>query len=172
MTLMTLQDLLIHELRDLRSGEEQLTSALPKMAAAAQDPDLKGGFERHLLETKRHLELVTAALEKLGAGADSTKCAAMAGIIKEGDDLIKTQGQAAVKDAALIGAAQRVEHYEIAGYGTAREFAQLLGHNEVLGLVEEILGQEHATNDKLTELAVHINREALGDVETRARTVG
>lgn len=172
MTLITLHDLLLHELQDLQSAEQQLTDAIPKMAQAAHDSELKGAFEKHLEETKGHLRAVTAALEQMGGAKESTKCAAMAGIVKEGDDLIKTKGSPAVKDAALIGAAQRVEHYEIAAYSTARAYAELLGQRDVLQSIETILDQEHGASDKLTQLAQHINRDAGSAAPAGERATG
>ena len=122
----SMEDLLAHDLQDLRSAEEQLIEALPKMAAAATAAPLKKAFNEHLKLTKTHLARLDKALEILGKGPGTMKCKGMEGLIKEGDEAIKDVTDPATRDAALIGAAQRVEHYEIAGYGTARAHACLL----------------------------------------------
>jgi len=120
MKLKTLAELLHHELKDLYSGENQLVKALPKMAKAATNPDLKAGFEEHLEQTKGHVERLDQIASELGLDLGGHKCKAMEGLIEEGSELIEEDADDNVRDAALIGAAQRVEHYEIAGYGTAR----------------------------------------------------
>ncbi len=164
MQLNTLHDLLVHELRDLYSAEKQLTKALPKMAKAATSPKLRKGFEKHLDETLGQIKRLDQIFADLDVSSRGPKCAAMEGLVEEGSDLIKTAGDDNVKDAALIGAAQRVEHYEMAGYGTARAFAELLGLTKVAKLLQETLDEEGATNKKLTELAEsEINVEALSE---------
>src|SRR3979409_160200 len=161
MKLNTLEDLLHHELKDLFSAENQLVKALPKMAKAATDPDLKAGFEEHLEQTKNHVERLDQIAEQFGKGLSGHKCKAMEGLIEEGAELINEDAEDSVRDAGLIGAAQRVEHYEIAGYGTARALASRLGHEEIASLLEETLEEEKETDKKLTELAESaVNAEA------------
>ncbi len=161
MKLNTLEDLLHHELKDLHSAETQLVKALPKMAKAATNEDLRAGFEEHLEQTKGHvqrLEKIGGILEKKLTGH---KCKAMEGLVAEGADLISEDAEPHVRDAGLIGAAQRVEHYEMAGYGTAAALARQLGHEDVAELLAETLQEEKDTDAKLTELAESaINAEA------------
>jgi ferritin-like metal-binding protein YciE len=161
-----LNELLIDELKDLYSAETQLIKALPKMAKAASHEQLKAGFEEHLEQTKTHAERLERALEILGGTPKGKKCKAMEGLIEEGSEKIELDAEPALKDAALIGAAQKVEHYEIAGYGTARTFAQILGEEEVVELLETTLEEESATDEKLTEIAETINEEAEQAAET------
>ncbi|MBV8587288.1 MAG: ferritin-like domain-containing protein [Verrucomicrobia bacterium] len=153
MNLETLQDLYIHELKDLYSVEKQLISALPKMAKTAKNDQLQAGFREHLEQTKEH----AARLEEiLGHHRQSTrgkKCKGMEGIIAEGAELIEEEADPEVKDAGLIAAAQRVEHYEIAGYGTARTYAEMLGDLQGAELLRETLDEEKQTDEKLTSLA-------------------
>jgi len=161
MKLGTMEDLLLHELRDLHSAEKQLTKALPKMAKAAHSPKLKRAFEDHLKETETQLARLEQIFESMGKSARGPACKAMEGLIEEGSELIKEDADPNVKDAALIGAAQRVEHYEIAGYGTARTFAEQLGHSEAADLLEESLAEEKGADEKLNELALsEINVQA------------
>jgi ferritin-like metal-binding protein YciE len=161
MKLNTMDDLLHHELKDLYSAENQVLKALPKMARAANNVELKDGFEEHLEQTKDQLERLDEIAELLGLKLGGHKCKAMAGLIEEGAELINEDADESVRDAALIGAAQRVEHYEIAGYGTARAIAKLLGHDEVVELLEESLEEEKETDMKLTEIAESaVNLEA------------
>lgn len=166
MKLETLQDLLVHELKDLYSAENQLVKALPKMARAATNEELKAGFEEHLEETKNHI----TRLEEIASSFDwklgGHRCKAMEGLIEEGGELISEDAADVVRDAGLIGAAQRVEHYEIAGYGTARALAECLGYGEVVRLLNETLDEERAADEKLTDLALTtINVEAAELVE-------
>jgi len=161
MKLQTLNDLLHHELKDLYSAENQLVKALPKMAKAATNADLKAGFEEHLEQTKGHVERLDQIGEQLGMKLTGHKCKAMEGLIEEGAELIGEDAEDSVRDAGLIGAAQRVEHYEMAGYGTARALAQKLGHDDVADILGETLEEEKATDAKLTELAESaVNAEA------------
>src|SRR5436190_17552130 len=141
MKLKTLQDLFLHELKDLYSAENQLVKALPKMAKAASNAELKAGFEEHLEQTKGHVERLDQIAEKLEKKLSGHKCKAMEGLIEEGADLISEDANESVRDAGLIGAAQRVEHYEIAGYGTARALAQKLGYDDIAELLEETLNE-------------------------------
>jgi ferritin-like metal-binding protein YciE len=156
MKLQTLEDLFVHELRDLYSAENQLVKALPKMAKAASAPELKEGFEQHLEETKEQVSRLEEIFEMLGQKGKGVKCKAMEGLIEEGKEILEMDAEPEVADAALIGAAQKVEHYEIAGYGTARTFAQVLGHEKAVKLLQQTLDEEAATDKKLTELAESI----------------
>ena len=161
MKLNTLQDLFIHELKDLYSAETQLVKALPKMAMAATNEDLQAGFEEHLEQTKGHVERLEQIAGICSYNLAGQKCQAMEGLIKEGSELISEDAEDTVRDAGLIGAAQRVEHYEIAAYGTARALANCLGYSGAAELLGETLEEEKATDEKLTELAESaINVEA------------
>jgi ferritin-like metal-binding protein YciE len=153
MKLQTLEDLLHHELKDLYSAENQLVKALPKMAKAATNEELKAGFEEHLEQTKGHVDRLNQIGETLGKKLTGHKCKAMEGLVEEGAEMISEDADASIRDAGLIGAAQRVEHYEIAGYGTARALASKLGHDDIVELLEQTLEEEKETNEKLTELA-------------------
>lgn len=162
MKLNSLNDLLHYELQDLYSAENQLVKALPKLAKAATNPELKAGFEEHLEQTKGHVERLDQIAEIIGVKLTGQKCKAMEGLIEEGAELISEHGDASIRDAGLIGAAQRVEHYEIAGYGTARSLAEHLGFSEVAELLGQTLEEEKETNEKLTDLATTVvNPEAL-----------
>jgi ferritin-like metal-binding protein YciE len=149
----SLRDLFIEELRDLYSAETQLVKALPKMADAATDEQLKQAFTDHLQETENHVARLETIFEGLDEKATGETCQAMEGLIKEGSQMIKAQGDNVVKDSGLIGAAQRVEHYEMAGYGTARSLAQRLGEEEAAELLQETLDEEAGADELLTEIA-------------------
>lgn len=153
LTLDNLNDLLIQQLEDLHSAEEQLISALPKMAEAASGSQLKTAFETHLQETRIQKDRLERAFQMLGHEPSSEKCHAMAGLISEGDEIIQATGDPEVKDAALIAAAQRVEHYEMAGYGCARTFARQLHRDDVAELLQQTLEEESHANELLTEIA-------------------
>ena len=153
MKLNTLDDLLHHELKDLYSAENQLVKALPKMAKAANHEELRTGFEEHLEQTKTHVERLDQAAEILGFKLTGHKCKAMEGLIKEGGEMISEDAEHTVKDAGLVGAAQRVEHYEIAGYGVAISLAKQLGHDDVAELLHKTLEEEKETDAKLTQVA-------------------
>lgn len=153
MKLNTLADLLHHELKDLYSAENQLVRALPKMARAAMNKDLKAAFEEHLEQTKGHVERLDQIATQIGKKLTGHKCKAMEGLIEEGSDLIGEDADESVRDAGLIGAAQRVEHYEIAGYGTARALATRLGQEDIAELLGQTLEEEKETDVKLTQLA-------------------
>jgi ferritin-like metal-binding protein YciE len=157
----TLHDLLIDELKDLYFAENQLVKALPKMAKAATDPDLKAAFTGHLAETKGHVERLASALKILGAPARGKTCHAMLGLVEEGGEAIETKGPPAIRDANLIGAAQRVEHYEMAAYGTAKAFARALDEDKVVDLLQATLEEEGAANEKLTSISGTVNIDAL-----------
>ncbi len=151
--LATLQDLFVDQIKDLYSAENQLVKALPKMAASASNAQLKKSFETHLSQTQEHVSRLTTILDTLGEKGDGKVCKAMQGLVAEGAETISEKATSAVKDAALIAAAQRVEHYEISGYGTARTFAQQLGHNDAVSLLETTLEEEKQTDQLLTTLA-------------------
>jgi ferritin-like metal-binding protein YciE len=156
----SLRDLYIDELKDLYSAETQLVKALPKMAKAASNDQLRQAFEEHLRQTSEHvsrLEQIFQALEEKPTGK---KCVGMEGLVKEGSEVMKEDYGDEVKDAAIIGAAQRVEHYEMAGYGTVRAFAELLGETEHVSLLEETMNEEKEADEKLTQLAEEINATA------------
>jgi len=155
----SLKELFIEELRDLYDAENQLTKALPKMAEGSSSPELREAFEEHLEQTRNHVSRLEKVFAGLGEKPKAEKCKGMEGLIKEGSELLK-DFDSEVKDAAIIGAAQKVEHYEIAGYGTVRTFAELLGEDEAVSLLEETLEEEKETDQKLTELADQINVEA------------
>ena len=149
-----MHELLGYEVRDLLSAEKQLVDALPKMARAASNGQLAKAFEDHLEETKGHVDRLETVCEKLGIDAPGETCEAMQGLIDEGEEIIQARGDDAVRDAALIAAAQRVEHYEMAGYGAARSFARHLGRNDVADLLQQTLDEEGAADSRLTELAI------------------
>ena len=156
----TLNELLLEEIKDLYDAEKQLVKALPKMAKAASSPDLKQGFSTHLEQTKVHVSRLEQIFERLSAPAKGKTCKAMQGLIEEGSEAIDLDAPDAIRDACLIGAAQRVEHYEIAAYGTARSLAETVGETEVVDLLEQTLEEEKATDDLLTDLAQTVNEEA------------
>ena len=153
MKLESLRDLLVEQLQDLYDAENRITKALPKMAKAATSPELKAAFEKHLAETEGHVTRLEQAFEALGEKAKKKTCQAIKGLIEEGEETIKEDAEPEVKDAALIAAAQRVEHYEMAGYGTVCTYAKLLKEKEVLKLLKETMAEEVATDEALSELA-------------------
>ena len=160
MQLSTLEDLLVDELKDLYSAENQLLKAIPKMAKAATSKALKAGFEKHLKQTEGHVERLEQVCEDLDVSPKGKKCKAMEGLIEEGADVIEEDAEPEVKDAALIAAAQKVEHYEIAGYGCVRTYAELLGNTKAAKLLQQTLDEEGDTDKALTKLAESINVEA------------
>ena len=161
MKMENLHELYVEELKDLHSAEKQLVKALPKMAKAATDPELKQAFQNHLEETKEHvarLETILGELDELGRGK---KCKGMEGLIEEGSELMKETKDKDVVSAGLLAGAQAVEHYEIARYGTLVAWAQLLGHEEVAELLEETLAEEKNADRVLTEIALReVNERA------------
>jgi ferritin-like metal-binding protein YciE len=159
-----LKELYIDELKDLYSAENQLVKALPKMAKAATSPDLRAGFEEHLEQTKGHVQRLETIFEQLGESPKGKKCKGMEGLIEEGSEAIE-EYEGELLDAALIGAAQRVEHYEMAGYGTVSAFAEELGESEHVTLLNETLEEEKKTDEKLSGLAGDINAKANQDEE-------
>lgn len=160
MKMESLHDLFVDELKDIYSAENQLTKALPRMAKNAASEELRTAFEEHLTETEHQIERLETIFEKVEASPKGKKCKGMAGLIEEGKEMLEMDGDDAVKDAALISAAQRVEHYEIAAYGTVRTYAELLGMDEAANLLQESLDEEAAADQKLTELSKNINVEA------------
>jgi ferritin-like metal-binding protein YciE len=153
MKLQSIEELFIHECKDLLSAEKQLVKALPKMAKGASNDQLRGAFEEHLEQTKTHVDRLEQIFTTLGKAARAEHCKGMEGLIEEGADLLEEDADAVVKDAALIGAAQKVEHYEISGYGTARTLAEVLGHKQAVKLLQQTLDEEKKTDEKLTKLA-------------------
>jgi ferritin-like metal-binding protein YciE len=156
-----LQKLYVDELKDLYSAENQLIKALPKMAKAATSPDLKAGFEEHLKQTQEHVARLVKIFADLDESPKGKHCNGMEGLIKEGAELIEEDPDEEELNAGLIAAAQRVEHYEIAGYGCVKTYAQLLGETSAVALLDKTLGEEKDTDVKLTKLAKAINVEAM-----------
>jgi ferritin-like metal-binding protein YciE len=161
-----LRGLYVDELKDLYSAETQLVKALPKMAKAATSPHLKAGFEKHLRQTQEHVTRLERIFNALGESPKGKTCKGMKGLIEEGKEMIEEDPGDEELDAGLIAAAQRVEHYEIAGYGCVRTYAELLGENAAVSTLEKTLDEEKETDDKLTELAQRINVEAMGAEES------
>jgi ferritin-like metal-binding protein YciE len=170
----SLRELYVNELKDLYSAETQLVKALPKMAKASSNAELRKGFEEHLRQTSEHVSRLEQIFEALGEKPTGKKCVGMEGLVKEGAETISEDYEDALMDAAIIGAAQRVEHYEIAGYGTVRAFAELLGENEHVSLLDQTLEEEKETDEKLTQLAEQINSQAGEgeEAETEGRETG
>jgi ferritin-like metal-binding protein YciE len=160
-TLTSLRDLYLQELRDLYSAETQLLEALPEMAEAASAGDLENAFREHLVLTEGHVGRLKEIFEELGEKPTGHTCEAMKGLIKEGQEYVKAGGNDDVRDAALIGAAQRVEHYEMAGYGTARAIARRLGEHQQAELLQLTLDEEASADEILTDIAeAHVNSDA------------
>lgn len=156
-----LRDLLQHELKDLYSAEHQLTKALPKMAKAAKNQKLQSAFEEHLRQTENQIRRLEQVSSELDFDLKGEECEAMKGLVKEGEEMIKQKAVDAVHDAGLIAAAQRVEHYEMAGYGTVIRYLQLLKHDKAAKLMSETLKEEKETDSKLNKMAEEINAEAM-----------
>jgi len=166
MKLDTLQKLYTDELRDLYNAENQLLKALPKMAKAASSEDLKDAFEKHLEQTKGHVKRLEQVFDALGEKPKGKTCRAMKGLIEEGSEILKEEGEESILDAGIIVAAQKVEHYEIASYGSVRTFAHLLGQNEAAELLQSTLDEESETNELLNRMAESIvNPEAMMESE-------
>jgi ferritin-like metal-binding protein YciE len=162
MALATMQDLFIEQLKDLYSAEKQLVQALPKMAKAATTPELAQAITDHLSQTQNHVSRLEQCFEHLNASTRGKRCKGMEGLIEEGKETIEEDGEGVVKDAGLIAAAQRVEHYEISGYGTARTMANLLGLDDVADLLEETLGEEEEADKLLSQIAMdQVNPQAI-----------
>jgi len=149
----SLNDLFVQQLKDLYDGEMQLTEALPLMAEAATSSQLKNAFQTHFRETQGHVQRLEQVFRAINEEPERESCPAMKGMIKEGNDAIKAKGDPNVRDAALIAAAQRVEHYEMAGYGTVRTFAQQLGRDDLAQILQQTLEEEGAADKKLTTIA-------------------
>lgn len=157
----TLKDLFLDELRDIYDAEHEIVKALPKMAAAATSPELRNAFAHHLDQTKRHVTRVEQIFEGLGEKPKAKKCDGVRGIIDEGEDLMGQKGDASVLDAGLIAGAQRVEHYEMAVYGSLRNWASRIGNLQAVPLLEETLNEEKEADQTLTQIAEQsVNRQA------------
>jgi ferritin-like metal-binding protein YciE len=156
----SLKQLYIDELKDLFSAENQLVKALPKMAQAATSEELRTGFEKHLEQTKRHVQRLEEIFQSLDESPKGKKCVGMEGLVKEGSEVMEEDFEDAVLDSGLIGAARRVEHYEMAAYETVFEFAKVLGQVKHASLLEKTLGEETKTDEKLAQLAKEINTQA------------
>ena len=160
----TMEDLFLEEIRDLLDAEKQITKALPKMAKAARSPELSEAFNEHLEQTRGQIDRLERIFSDIGAKSGGVKCKGMEGLLKEGDDMIRLTDPGMVRDAGLISAAQRVEHYEMAGYGAARTFAQLLGREEAADLLDQTLQEEKETDERLTEIAESmVNARAMAE---------
>src|SRR2546421_10889391 len=169
MKLDTLEKLYISELRDLYSAENQLLKALPKMAKGASSPELKDAFEKHLEQTKGHIERLEQLFEQLDESPKGKTCHGMKGLIEEGSEILEEDGEESVLDAGIIVAAQKIEHYEMAAYGSARTFARLLGQKKAAELLQTTLDEESETNESLNQLAENmVNPEALIGTEVAA----
>lgn len=153
MKMMTLDELLEDELKDIYSAETQLLKALPKMAKGAESGDLRAAFEKHLEQTRVHVQRIEEICNDLNVKPKGKKCAGMEGLIREGEEVLQSDAASEPKQAALIGAAQRMEHYEIAAYGTARAHARQLGYLKAVELLSQTLDEEKDTDQKLTQLA-------------------
>jgi ferritin-like metal-binding protein YciE len=149
----TLDDLLVEQIEDLYDAEQRLTDTLPKMAEAASNSQLATAFRTHLEETRQHVNRLENVFQLLGKEPSRETCDAMKGLISEGEDMIDAEGSPEIRDAALIAAAQRVEHYEIAGYGSARTFASRVGRDDVAAILQQTLDEEKAADKKLTQIA-------------------
>jgi ferritin-like metal-binding protein YciE len=160
MALNELRDLYVHELRDLYNAEKQITKALPKMIKAASHEELRSAFEEHLEVTREQMSRLEQIFEAMGERVSGPKCKGMEGLIDENKEMMEEDAEPSVTDAALIVGAQKVEHYEIAGYGSVRTFAEMLGETQAARLLERTLQEEEQTDRKLTEIARMINEEA------------
>jgi ferritin-like metal-binding protein YciE len=158
-----LKELYIDELKDIYNAENQLVKALPKMAKAATSEELRTGFEEHLEQTRGHVQRLEQIFKELGEKPSGKKCKGMEGLVAEGQEMMGEDFEDDVMDAALISAAQRVEHYEIAAYGTVRTYAELLGEDTAVQLLEQTLEEEKETDQKLTDMASEINVKAMGE---------
>ena len=169
MAMDSLKDLYVDELKDLYNAENQLVKALPKMAKKASAPELRRAFESHLEQTKVHVDRLEKIFKGLGEKPSGKICKAMKGLVEEGKEIIEEDGDDSVLDAALIGAAQRVEHYEIAGYGVVRTFASLLGDDNAASILQRTLNEEAETDKKLTGLAESIINVEASEAEDGAK---
>ena len=165
-----LKELYVDELKDIYNAENQMVKALPKMAKAASSEELQQGFEQHLEQTRGHVQRLERIFKSMDENPKGKKCMGMEGLVKEGSEVMREDFEGAVMDAALISAAQRVEHYEIAAYGTVCEFARILGEPEQASLLKQTLDEEKETDEKLTQLAGQINpqdNEGLGRKDSK-----
>ncbi|MEQ1353775.1 MAG: ferritin-like domain-containing protein [Candidatus Acidiferrum sp.] len=162
-----LKELYVDELKDIYNAENQLVKALPKMAKAATSDELRTGFEEHLEQTRGHVQRLEQIFKALGEKPTGKKCKGMEGLVAEGQEMMDEDFEDDLMDAALISAAQRVEHYEIAAYGTVRTYAELLGEDEAVTLLEQTLEEEKETDQKLSDLASDINVKAMGDASEK-----
>lgn len=167
-----LKDLYLDELRDIYNAENQLVKALPKMAKASTYPKLKAGFEEHLQQTQGHVQRLEQIFSSLGEDPKGKTCKGMKGLVEEGEEVIGENFENNVKDSGIIGAAQRVEHYEMAAYGTVRELANILGRTEDASLLEETLEEEKETDKKLNTLGMDLNRQASAADYQKTRAAG
>src|SRR5438105_11972084 len=151
MKLQSLEDLFVNELRDIYNMEHQILKALPKMIKNASSPELESMLEEHRDQTEQQVERLETIFEQLGMKAKGKKCHGMEGLIDEGKELLEEDAEESVLDAGIIAACQKVEHYEMAAYGTLRTWAQMLGHEDVAGTLQEILDEEKAADDKLNQ---------------------
>lgn len=168
----TLRELFVDELRDLYDAENRLVKALPKLAKAANLDELRDGFETHLEQTKEHVDRLKRIMESMDEKASGKKCPGMIGIIQEGEELMDEDFEGSVMDAALISAAQRAEHYEIAAYGCVRAWAKELGEDEAAELLEQTLNEEKETDEKLTQIAEQVNASANSEGEEESTEEG
>ena len=172
MKLESLRDLYVEQLKDLYNAEQQLIKALPKMAKAASSEELRAAFESHLEETRQHAQRIETIFEQMGEKAKGKKCKAMEGLVEEGGEVIKEDMDEGIKDAALIAAAQRVEHYEIAGYGCVRAYATRLREDDAATLLSQTLQEEKEADEALNEIAEALNIEVPQESgQTEKRTV-
>ena len=160
MSVDTVEKLFVNELKDLYSAENQITKALPKMAKAASASELRNVFEAHLKETQGQIQRLERIFEILGKTPGGKSCKGMKGVLEEGSEVLEETAEGEVRDAAMISAAQRVEHYEMAGYGAVRAYAVILGQSEIAQLLQETLDEEGATDKKLTQIAKKVNAQA------------
>jgi len=171
--LATMEDLFLDEIRDLYDAERQLIKALPEMANAASSDELRNAFEEHLEQTENHVQRLERVFQALGEKATGKKCAAMTGLIKEGNEMISTSDETVVRDAGLIAAAQKLEHYEISGYSSARRHADILGNDNAVRLLDDTLFEEQEADERLNDLAYTlINEETAGGSKDSARDAG
>ncbi|WP_213805305.1 ferritin-like domain-containing protein [Granulicella sp. dw_53] len=157
MSVGTMDELFVDELKDLYSAEKQITKALPKLAKGATSEELKMAFQSHLEETNGQIARLEQIFEILGKSPKGKTCVGMKGVLEEGSEMLEDTEKGEVRDAGLISAAQRVEHYEMAGYGSARDFAKLLGQSEIAALLDETLAEEKAADKKLTGISKQVN---------------
>jgi len=166
MKLTSLDKLFHHELKDLYDAEHQIVKALPKLAEASCNPELASAFEEHLAQTQEHISRLETVFEEIGESPSREPCAGMRGLLEEGNKILQEDADPVVKDAAIISAAQRVEHYEMAVYGTLRTWARILGYEDSARLLEETLDEEEGTDSSLTGIAQQINPEAAAGSDT------